>query len=66
MGIWKVSTLPYHAQAKGQDKQAHQMLVHMIGKLSKDWKADWPKHLPELYMPTTLQDQPSWDTAHTT
>ena len=22
--------------------------MHMIGKLSKDWKADWPKHLPEL------------------
>ena len=24
------------------------MLMHMIGKLSRDWKADWPKHLPEL------------------
>ena len=24
------------------------MLMHMIGKLSKDWKADWPMHLPEL------------------
>ena len=24
------------------------MLMHMIGKLSKDWKVDWPKHLPEL------------------
>ena len=22
--------------------------MHMIGKLSKDWKADWPKHLSEL------------------
>ena len=24
------------------------MLMQMIGKLSKDWKADWPKYLPEL------------------
>ena len=24
------------------------MLMHMIGKLRKDLKADWPKHLPEL------------------
>ena len=24
------------------------MLMCMIGKLSKDQKADWPKHLPEL------------------
>ena len=22
--------------------------MHMIGKLSKDQKADWPKHLPKL------------------
>ena len=22
--------------------------MQMIGKLSKDWKADWPKHLLEL------------------
>ena len=24
------------------------MLMHMIGKLSKDQKVDWSKHLPEL------------------
>ena len=48
MGIWKVRTSPYHAQTNGQVEWAHQMLMHMIGKLSKDWKADWPKHLPEL------------------
>ena len=23
-------------------------LMCMIGKLNKDWKVDWPKHLPEL------------------
>ena len=28
--------------------QAHIMLMSMIGKLNRDQKADWPKHLPEL------------------
>ena len=31
-----------------QVDQAHQMVMHMIGKLSKDQKADWPRHLQEL------------------
>ena len=44
----KVRTSPYHTQTNGQVEQAHQMLMHMIGKLSRDWKADWPEHLPEL------------------
>ena len=48
MGIRKVRTFPYHAQTNGQIEQAHQMLMCMIGKLSKDLKADWPKHLPKL------------------
>ena len=48
MGIWRVRTSPYHAQTNGQVEWAHQTLTHIIGKLSKDWKADWPKHLPEL------------------
>ena len=48
MGIWKVRTSTYHAQTKGQVEQAHQTLMCMIGKLMKDQKADWPKHLPEL------------------
>ena len=48
MDIQKVRISPYHAQTNGQVEQAHQMLMHMIGKLSKDWKVDWPKHLPEL------------------
>ena len=39
--------LPYHPQTNGQVEQAHQMLMQMIGKLGKDWKADWPKHLLE-------------------
>ena len=48
MGIQKVRTSPFHAQTNGQVEQAHQTLMQMIGKLSKDQKADWPKHLPEL------------------
>ena len=48
MSIWKVRNSPYHAQTNRQVEQAHQMLMHMIVKLSKGWKADWPKHLPEL------------------
>ena len=48
MGIWKVRTSPYHPQTNGQVKQAHQTLMQMIGQFSKDQKANWPKHLPEL------------------
>ena len=48
MGISKVRTLPYYPQTNGQVERAHQMLMWMIGKLSKDQKVDWPKHLPEL------------------
>ena len=48
MDIWKVKTSPYHAETNGQVERAHQMLMYMIGKLSKDQKVDWPKHLPEL------------------
>ena len=47
-GIQKVMTSPYHAQTNGQVEWAHQTLISMIGKLSGDWKVDWPKHLPEL------------------
>ena len=47
-GIQKVRTSPYHAQTNGQVEWAHQTLMCMIGKLSKDQKADWPKHLPKL------------------
>ena len=48
MGIWKVWTSPYHIQTNGQVEWAHQMLMQMIEKLGKDWRADWSKHLPEL------------------
>ena len=48
MSIWKVRTSPYHTQTSGQVEWAHKMFMCMIGKLSRDQKADWPKHLPEL------------------
>ena len=48
MGIWKVRTSTYYPKTNGQVEQAHQMLMQIIGKLRKGWKADWPKHLPEL------------------
>ena len=38
----------FHAQANGQIEKAHQMLMQMIGKLSKDQKVNWPKHLIEM------------------
>ena len=40
MGIWKVWTLPYHAQTNGHVEQAHQTLMCMIVKWSKVWKVD--------------------------
>ena len=45
MGIQKVRTSLYHPQSDGQVEQAHQMLMQLIGKLDKDQKPDWPKHL---------------------
>ena len=46
--IWKVRTSPYCAQTNEQVEWAHQMLMWVIGKLSKDQKVDWSKHLQEL------------------
>ena len=48
MGIWKARISLYHPQTNQQVEQAHQTLMQMIGKLGKGWKAEWPKHLPEL------------------
>ena len=48
MDIWKVRTSPYHDQTNGQVEWTHLMLMHMIEKLSKDRKADWLRHLPEV------------------
>ena len=47
-GIQKCQTTAYHAQCNGQVEHFHQMLFCMIGKLSRDKKAQWEQHLPEL------------------
>ena len=48
IGIQKVRTSLYHPQTNRQVEQAHQILMGIIGKLSKGQKADWAKHLLEL------------------
>ena len=48
MGIKKVRTSPHHTQTNDQVERAHQTLMHMTGIISRDQKAHWPKHLPEL------------------
>ena len=40
--------MPYHAQANGLVERLHQMIMHLIGKLGEDKKADWPSHLAEI------------------
>ena len=47
-GVKRVCTSAYHPQSNGAIKQQHQTVIKMIGKLSQDEKANWPKHLPEL------------------
>ena len=47
-GIQKCRTTAYHTQCNGQVECFHQMLFHMIGKLSCNKKAQWEQHLPEL------------------
>ena len=47
-GIQKCRTTSYHAQCNGQVECFHQTLFCMLGKLTKDKKAQWEKHLPEM------------------
>ena len=47
-GIQKCCTTSYHAQCNGQVERFHQTLFHMLGKLTKDKKAQWEKRLPEV------------------
>ena len=47
-GIQKCRTTAYHAQCNGQVERFHQTLFCMIGKLSRNKKAQWEQHLPEL------------------
>ena len=41
-------TMPYHPQINGLVERSHQMIMHMIGKLGDDKKANWPSHLAEI------------------
>ena len=47
-GIQKCWTTAYHTQCNEQVEHFHQTLFCMIGKLSRDKKAQWEQHLPEL------------------
>ena len=40
--------MPYHPQTNGLVERSHQAIMHMIGKLGEDKKADWPSHLAEI------------------
>ena len=40
--------MPYHAQTNGLVERSHQTIMHMIGKLGEDKKANWPSHLAEI------------------
>ena len=66
IGIWKISTSPYHAQINGQVEQADEMLIHMIGKLNKDQRWIGPSIYQSWYILTILQDWPLLGTAHIT
>ena len=48
LGVKRVRTSAYHPQSNGAIERQHQMVIKMIGRLSQDEKANWPKHLPEL------------------
>ena len=40
--------MPYHPQTNGLVEKLHQTIMHMIGKLGEDKKANWPSHLAEI------------------
>ena len=48
LGVKLLHTTPYHPQMNGLVERLHQMIMHMIGKVGKDKKADWPSHLAEI------------------
>ena len=48
LGIKWLQTMSYHPQSNGLVERLHQMIMHMIGKLGEDKKADWPSHLVEI------------------
>ena len=48
LGLKQLWTMPYHPQMNGLVERLHQTIMHMIGKLGEDKKADWPSHLAEI------------------
>ena len=48
LGIQQLQTMPYHPRTNVLVERSHQMIMHMIGKLREDKKADWPSHLAEI------------------
>ena len=48
LGIQQLQTMPYHPQTNRLVMRSHQMIMHMIGKLGEDKKANWPSHLAEI------------------
>ena len=53
-GVKRIWMSMYHPQCNGLGEQQHQMVIRMIGKLSQDEKANWPKHLSEIIMALNL------------
>ena len=47
LGVKQLWIIPYHPQTNGLVERSHQMIMHMIGKLEEDKKANWPSHLAE-------------------
>ena len=48
LGIQQLQTMPLHPQTNGLVERSHQMIMHMIGKLGEEKKADWPSHVAEI------------------
>ena len=48
LGITQLQTMSYQPQSNGLIERSHQMIMHMIGRLGEDKKADWPPHLAEI------------------
>ena len=48
LGVQQLWTMPYHPEANRLVERLHQTIMHMIGKLGEDKKADWPSHLAEI------------------
>ena len=48
LGIQQLWTTPYHPQTNRLVERSHHTIMHMIGKLGEDKKADWPSHVAEI------------------